>query len=233
MRAPNDEQAPDLREGTITRVVAQKRDAERVSVFIDDAFAFGLALDLAVEAGLRKGKRLTVAEQETLLEKEGVHRARVAALDYLTYGAKTIFEVRRKLREKGFADPAIDDAIAHLEDYGYVDDEAYARAFARGRFTGRGYGPQRLRADLLKRGVAKETIEAALDDLVESVDMDASALRLARPKWASLAREPDLRKRQKKTMDFLLRRGYGFDTVRETVDVLMREDPPALDAESA
>jgi regulatory protein len=111
-----------------------------------------------------------------------------------------------------------------------VDDAAYARAFARGRFLGRGYGPQRLRADLLKRGIARETIEAALADLVESVDLDESALRLARPKWASLAREPDVRKRQKKTMDFLLRRGYAFDTARETVDVLMREDPSAPDS---
>lgn len=226
MNDTHDDHEHNLREGAITRLVAQKRNAERVSVFIDDAFAFGLALDLVLSAGLKKGQRLTVLEQEALLDKEQIHRVRAAALDYLTYGARTAYEVRRKLRQKGFEPHAVDDGIAHLEGYGYLDDEAYARAFARGRFTGRGYGPQRLRADLQKRGVAKETIEAVLAELVETEDLNEAAMHIARPKWAALAREPDLRKRKKKATDFLLRRGYSFDIARQTIDALMIENPP-------
>ena len=64
-----DEPQQNLRDGTITRVARQQRDPERVSVFIDGAFAFGLTLDLAVEAGLRKGRTLTVDEQAVLLAK--------------------------------------------------------------------------------------------------------------------------------------------------------------------
>src|SRR5690606_856036 len=155
MSEPHDDQERSLRDGTITRVVTQKRDAERVSVFIDGQFAFGLALDLALEAGLRKGKTLTVAEQEALLAKEQTHRARAAALAYLTAGARAAAEVRRTLREKGCADDAVEDAVAHREGYGSLDDAAYARASVRDRFGGRGHGPQRLRGDLLQRGVDK------------------------------------------------------------------------------
>ncbi|NNF58504.1 MAG: recombinase RecX [Rhodothermaceae bacterium] len=219
-----DEQAPDLRAGTVTRVVQQKRDGARVSVFIDEQFAFGLALDLAVEAGLRKGMALTVKAQEALLAKEQTHRARAAALNYLSYQARTAQEVRRKLRTKDFADDVVEDAVAHLETYGYLDDEAYARAYARGRFAGRGYGPQRLRMELRKRGVASETIETVLDELEEAEDVGATAERHARKRWQALARETDPRKRMKKTIDFLVRRGFAYGLAREVVDVLAREE---------
>ena len=220
--APRDEPQPDLRDGTVTRVVRQQRDAERVSVFVDGAFAFGLALDLAVEAGLRKGKRLTVDEQRALLAQEQVHRARAAALDYLSYGAKTTEEVRRKLRGKGFDEATVEDALAHMAEYGYLDDVAYARAFARGRFAGRGYGPQRLRTDHLRRGVSREAVDAALDDLTETENVEEAARRHGRRRWRALAGEADVRRRKQKTMDFLVRRGFSFDLARTVIDELAR-----------
>ncbi|MDX1421144.1 MAG: RecX family transcriptional regulator [Rubricoccaceae bacterium] len=221
---PPDESQPDLRDGTITRVAQQKRDPERVSVFIDDAFAFGLTLDLAVQEGLRRGTRLTVEEQTALLAKEQVHRARAAALDYLSYGAKTTAEVRRKLRGKGYDEAAVEDALAAMEGYGYLDDAAYARAFVRGRFAGRGYGPQRLRADLYKRGVDRALIDAALDELADAEDLGEAARRHGRRRWRTLAREEDLRKRKKKTMDFLVRRGFSYDLAREVTDELASDE---------
>ena len=226
---PPDEPQQSLRDGTITRVARQQRDPERVSVFIDDAFAFGLALDLAVEAGLRKGRALTVDEQAALLAKEQVHRARAAALDYLSYGARTTAEVRRKLRDRGFDEAAVEDALAKMQDYGYLDDAAYARAFARGRFAGRGYGPQRLRADLLRRGVAREAVDAALDALTEAEDLGEAARRHGRQRWRALAREADVRKRKQKTMDFLVRRGFSFDLAREVADELARGEDEEAD----
>ena len=228
---PPDEQPPRLRDGTVTRVVQQKRDPDRVSVFIDDQFAFGLALDLAVEAGLKKGKALAVDEQAALLAREQVHRARAAALDYLTYGAKTTAEVRRKLRSKGLDEAAVEDALAHVVRYGYLDDAAYARAYARGRFAGRGHGPQRLRADLLRRGVPREAVNAALDELAEAEDLAEAARHHGRRRWHALARETDPRKRKQKTMDFLVRRGFAFDLAREVTDALARSEGEEIDWE--
>ena len=222
--SPADEQALDLRAGTITRVAQQKRDGDRVSVFVDDQFAFGLSLDLAVEAGLRKGMALTVKAQEALLAKQQTHSARAAALNYLSYQARTAEEVRRKLRTKDFSADVVEDAVAHLETYGYLNDEAYARAYTRGRFAGRGYGPQRLRMELRKRGVASETIETVLDELEEAEDVSATAEHHARKRWEALARESDPRKRMKKTIDFLVRRGFSYGLAREVVDPLAREE---------
>lgn len=217
------ETTPELRPGTITRIERQKRDAERVSVFLDGAFAFGLMLDLAVKRGLRKGRHLSVEEQEALLAEEQVLRARRAALDYIAHRARTEQEVRRKLQQKGFPEPAAEDAVARMRELGYLDDAAYARAYARGRLAGRGHGPQRVRADLLRRGVPRPTIDAVLADLVEEDDLRAAALEHGRKRWQRLASETDSRKRRRKLADFLARRGYDYDLIREVVESLEAE----------
>ncbi|MEM1044011.1 MAG: RecX family transcriptional regulator [Bacteroidota bacterium] len=225
----DDEPERDLRPGAITRLVQQQRNAERVSVFIDGTFAFGLALDLAVRAGLRKGQPLTVEAQQALLDDEERLRAKAAALDYIAYQARTEEEVRRKLARKGFPDHVADEAVARMRELGYLDDEAYARAYARGRLAGRGHGPQRIRSDLRKRGVASKTIDTVLDEVVEQDDLREAALQHGRKRWVRLQREADPRKRRKKLSDFLVRRGYGFDLIREVVETLEAEDGGAED----
>ena len=216
----------DLTEGTVTAVKAQKKDLDRVSVFLDGAFAFGLAADLAVGEGLRKGLRLTPEAQHALLQKEEVMAARRAAMDYLSLGAKTATEVRRSLSRRGFSEVAAEDAVAQMERYGYLDDAAYASAFARGRAASRGHGPQRLRADLIKKGVSREAIDRALEEL-DADDLADSARALALKRWRALSGEEDPRKRKKKTSDFLLRRGFSFDQVREAVDAAVATDEDA------
>lgn len=223
-RPDADEPERDLRPGTITRLAQQKRDAERVSVFIDGAFAFGLALDLAVRAGLRKGQRLDVAEQQALLDEEERLRAKAVALDYIAYQARTEAEVMRKLARKGFPEHVAEEAVERMRELGYLDDVAYARAYAKGRLDGRGHGPQRIRADLRKRGVAPKTIDATLDDLVERDDLRDSAMEHGRKRWRRLQREDDPYKRRKKLADFLARRGFDFDLIREVTEALEAED---------
>ncbi len=220
-----EEPARDLRPGAITRLVRQKRDAERVSVFIDGAFAFGLALDLAVRAGLRKGQHLTVEAQQDLLDDEERLKAKAAALDYIAYQARTEEEVRRRLTRKGFPAPVAEEAVARMQELGYLDDEDYARAYTRGRLAGRGHGPQRIRNDLRRRGVAAKTVDAVLENLVEADDLREAALRHGRKRWLRLASEEDPQKRRKKLADFLVRRGYGYDLVREVVEALEAETP--------
>ena len=214
----------DLKDGTVTRLAQQKKDLDRVSVFLDDAFAFGLAIDLVIEAGLKKGQGLTAAQQRALLVRQESFAAKASALAGLASRARTTREVRDALGRKGFAEPIIEDTVADLERLGVVDDAAYARVFARGRFSGRGYGPARLRQDLIKKGVSREAIDAALAELSETEDLGGAAREQAEKKWRSLSSEEDLRKRKKKTMDFLMRRGFGFESVRAAVEAVAAQD---------
>ncbi len=215
-----EESARALREGSISRVAQQKHDPDRVSVFIDDEFAFGLAMDLAIKAGLKSGMALSVEAQQALLDEERDGKARTVALNYVSYQARTVEEVRRKLREKGYETDVIDDAVLHLFSYGYLDDEAYAMAYVRSKFSGSGYGPRRLSADLAKRGVDRGILDRVIVEALRGDELKEAALQQGRKRWDDLERETDLRKRKKKVMDFLVRRGFDFGLVREVVDGL-------------
>ena len=210
--------------GTVTRVAQQKRDADRVSIYLDGAFAFGLTVDVAMKAGLRKGRHLSVEEQDALVAEDERVRARIAALDYLSYKARTEMEVERKLREKGFGEIAIAEAVTRLGELGYLDDEAYARAYARARLSGRGHGPTRIRADLRKRGVANGLIDRVLEDVVEPDELLEQARRHAQKRWPRLQREEDPYKRRKKLGDYLRRRGFSFDLIRRVIEELDAEE---------
>ncbi|OZC01760.1 regulatory protein RecX [Rubricoccus marinus] len=219
-----------LTEGTITSVQAQKKDMDRVSIFLDGKFAFGIAADIAIGEGLKKGLVLTPEAQHKLFQKEEVIAARRASLDYLSLGGKTSTELKRSLARRGFSDFAAEDAIAQMERYGYLDDAAYAMAFAKGRAASRGHGPQRLRADLLKKGVPRAAIDRALEEL-DADDLAESANALGLKRWRALSSESDTRKRKKKTTDFLLRRGFSFDQARTAVEAALAKDEDVEDAD--
>ncbi len=210
--------------GVVTRLVAQKKAPDRVSVFLDGAFAFGVHVDVALAFGLAPGRALSEAEREEILAADAVFRAKSAAFRYLAYRARTEGEVRRKLSGKGFEEGVIDEVVERLYTLGYLDDEAYARAYVRARFAGRGYGPQRIRAELLRRGVRRDYADAALAELLAEDDVAEQARRHAAKRWPRLASEPDPRKRRKKLTDYLVRRGFSFDVVRRVVDELAREE---------
>ncbi|MEO0557571.1 MAG: RecX family transcriptional regulator [Bacteroidota bacterium] len=217
----------DLADGTITRIVRQKKDPDRASVFLDDAFAFGLAVDLVIDAGLRKGMPLSAMRQRELLVRQETFAAKAAALRYVSHRARTTDEVRRSLLQKGFAEPIVEDTVADLDRLGLLDDAAYARQYAASRFNGPGYGPARIRQDLIRRGVGRRDIDDALDALADTEDLGAEAREQAAKKWRSLASEADGRKRQKKTMDYLVRRGFGFDVARQAVEGLAEDEDGA------
>lgn len=213
-----------LQPGTVTRLAVQKRDVHRVSVYLDGAFAFGIHQDVLVQFGLAKGQRLEVEAQQEMLAAERLRTAKQVALDYLAYKPRTAEEVRRKLERKDVDADTAEAVVERLRELGYLDDAAYAKQYAQRRHQVKGYGPRRIQSDLQRRGVARRHVERAVEALREEADLLERAREQARKRWRRLQREPDARRRRKKLSDYLLRRGYGYDTIRQVVDELESED---------
>ena len=85
--------------GTITRLQIQKKNKERVNVFLNDEYAFSLALSLAM--GLKKGQVLSPAEVTALLANDEMKRAYAAALNLLGYRARSVTEIEQRLKQRG------------------------------------------------------------------------------------------------------------------------------------
>jgi regulatory protein len=74
--------------GTITRLAPQKRNKERVNVYLDGDFAFGLALVAA--SGLRVGQTLSGREVEELQAVDTIEKAKASAVRFLSYRPKCV-----------------------------------------------------------------------------------------------------------------------------------------------
>lgn len=213
-----EERTDKLEHGTVTRVSPQRRNGDRVSVYIDDEFAFGLYQETALRHGVSRGIYLSISEQEKILADDQLIIARVTALRYLGERARTTYEVRQKLKKKGFQEEVIEPVLQRMDELGYLDDSGYTAAFIQGRLASKGYGPLRIRQDLQRRGIAAPVVDAALNRLISTEQALDNAVRQAEKRWALLQKERDVRKRRKKLYDYLLRRGYDFDTVRAALD---------------
>lgn len=211
--------------GTVTRVVAQARRADRVSVYLDDTFAFGIPAEVAVAAGLVKGRFLDETEVVSLRSEGGLHDAKQAALSLLARRAFSEAEMRSRLMSRGHPESVADRVVDRLRELGYLDDARFAASYSSGRFRSKGYGPRRILQDLRRRGVSDAVARQAVSTLQEDVDPVQAALASARKVWPRLSREPDRRKREARLHGYLARRGFDSDTIRAVLPRLESFDP--------
>lgn len=201
---------------TITALVFQKATHDRVNVFLDDAFAFGLAAILA--APLRIGQNLSDEEIDALRTTDTQEKAWDMALKFLSYRPRSETEIRRYLAGKGLDATASDQIVARLYRLGYLNDQAFAQAWVASRNSLRPKGPRALQHELRSKGVAAEVIAEAIAGL--AVDEAAyAAVSKAAARWRTL--EPGAFRQ--KVQAFLARRGFDYAIIQMTVNRLLHE----------
>lgn len=213
-----------IKPGPITSIESQKKNTKRVSVFINGKFAFGLHQDVLLQHALHSGMNLEEETIQALIAADALLRAKEAALIYLGHRARSEFEVKKKLRDKGFEASVIDQVIQRLHELSYLNDEQFATSYVKGRFKQKGYGPQRLRSELYKLGIAGPLIEQTLEEVLGNENVVERALQEAQKRLKRLRNESDLQKKRRKLFDFLMRRGHTGDVARTVIEQLDLEN---------
>lgn len=197
--------------GQITALEYQKRNQDRVSVFLDGRFAFGLPAIVA--AGLRKGQVLSDAEIETLQEEGTIESGYHKALDFLSYRPRSRAEVETYLQKRGFSETQAGAIIDRLEGVGLLNDAAFAQFWVENRERFRPRGPRALRYELRSKGISEGIIEQVL----AVVDVSEGAYRSASNKarqWGQLDQQTFVRK----IVEYLARRGFDYEVAREAAE---------------
>ena len=124
-----------------------------------------------------------------------------------------------KLTEKGVADADAEEVADWLCGLGVVNDERFAGLIVR-HYAAKGYGERRIREELYRRGINRELWDAALEELTGS---DERLDRLLGAKLRGDASPENLQR----TQNYLLRRGYSWEDVREATErYLSGKDTP-------
>ncbi len=192
--------------GTITALEVQKKDRERVNVFIDEEFAFGLSMVQALQ--LKRGQYLSDDLIAELKSQDAREKAYNQALSYLEYRPRSRAEIERYLAGKKLDEVVVHDVVERLTRAGLLDDDEFARFWVENRQQFRPRGRMALRYELRLKGLNEETISSALGD----VDEEESAYNLAR---AQAQRQSNLAPQElrRKLGQYLTRRGYSYSVI--------------------
>lgn len=193
--------------GIITMLQMQKRNKERVNVFLDEEYAFAVPLNTALT--LKKGQRLSVAEIEAFKQDGETDLAFQRAVRYLGMRPRSSAEIVAYLKRKEYDEQIVEVVVRRLHEKGYLDDEVFARFWVDNRNRFRPRGAQALRHELRQKGVERETIDTTLEDQDED-EAAWAAVEGKIARWEGL----DKFEFEQKLMAFLARRGFRFDVCR-------------------
>ncbi|MFW5972597.1 MAG: RecX family transcriptional regulator [Bacteroidota bacterium] len=218
-------ESEELRPGTITRLKRQRKRPERVSVYLDEAFAFSVHQDIILEYSLTKGEHLSVERQLSILGADERLRARGRAMDLLSHKARTGFELTQRLSRDGFSDDAVQAAVQRLTELDFIDDRLFALEYASARARNKGYGPERIRYELIRKGINRNLADSTVTGLFASEQSENElATDFARSRLSRLNNESDFLRKKKKLYDALRRRGFSGDVIRRVIADVLREE---------
>jgi len=203
----------------------------------------------------RRARQSERRERRAAITDPGIVMAASAAL--LAVRARTTHELRTRLITLGYPAELVEETIERLGTLGYLDDEAYARAWVLSRDRARPRGSMALRRELLRKGIGKELADVALRDrdveaagaAADDPDRDrtgsqtrgndgaadlAAALRLLDRRHSALGREPDPRKRRQRAYSLLARNGFDPGVcLQATRTFLVNTDEAVQDTDEA
>ncbi len=214
------EQPKQVEPGTVTSIEAQKHATTRYSIFLDDAFAFGIGRDLLLESGLAKGDYLDRERLDAILASDAIDRAVSTAMRALDQRMHTSRELQTRLKRKGFEPETIDAALERLAGFGYLNDERFAELWIENRLAHRPRGKRMLEEELRQKGIDRQIVQETMADL--EIDDQAAALELARKRFKSLEGLP-VDEQKRKLTGILARRGFDYGVIRRTLETVLQE----------
>jgi regulatory protein len=203
----------------ITALKPQQKRRQRLAVFVDNEFFAGIDREVAAQLRLQVGDAVETRDLAKMLEREEEVRAREKCLRWLEAHTRTRRELADRLRRLEVAPAIAARVLDRLEQTGLLNDAALAKSMAQERLRGGSVGKRRLRSELIKRGMDRETVESTLETVGEG-DEGASCLALAQRKAAAYRRLP-LEIGRRRLVGFLARRGFGLEDIYRAVDLAL------------
>lgn len=221
----------------ITKIEQQKKQQNRYSLYIDEAFFICVDQEILIQFSLHKDQVVTKELLEQIKTSENNHKIYAASLNYLSYGLRSIKEMRDYLNKQkdkeekaGPSDEVIEATIDRLIRQGYLNDLEYAKSYVRTHSSLKAKGPQVIQNELkMKKGINELDIldaleEYALEDQIENIhSLSEKYIRTNKSHPPKMLRN--------KLYTHLLTKGFDKDLVNQHMSELTFEESQEQQAE--
>lgn len=202
----------------ITKIEYQKKNKDRVSIYLDDNYAFGIDLNIMIKYSLAKNMELEDDFISEILKAEEEINAYNYAISVLSRNSKSEKQMILKMQDKGYDQQFIENAIVKLKQQKYIDDEAYSEAFINNKINITKDGKRKIKEALYYKGIDKQIIDEKLQEVTDDDEIKRACL-LGTKKLRTI-KEEDIRKKRIKLANYLISKGFEYSTVKKAISKL-------------
>jgi len=199
--------------GIITGITASARAAGRFDLLVDQQPVARLGIQGIEQLKLRVGLSVEPELAARIAEEATLCRTYDRAMMMLAARGRASGELKRLLVRKGEEPRVVSMVIDRLVAAGFLDDDAFARQFARSKSTS-GTSRRRIEMELSRKGVDREIARTAVAETFEEEHVDEAAAidRAAEKKLRTLSKV-DEQTRRRRLYSYLARRGFDRDAI--------------------
>lgn len=154
--------------GKVTKIEEQKRNKQRVNIYVDGNYSFAVSAYAAKKNGIKEGDEIDEERMAEIAFVDDLEKAKAYVTDY--HLSKTFKIIRQKLKEKGYSERVIEEVEEFLKKYKLVNDAYYAKTKSKDMQNLGKKSKGRIKFELMKNGVSTEEIEDAMAELDDDLD---------------------------------------------------------------
>ena len=205
----------------ITGIEIQKRNKNRVNLYVDNEYLLSLQAELVYKYNLSKNQEI---DEEKLLEiarANDYEKAKNKALNSLSKVEKSEKKIREKL-SADFDEEVIEEVVEFLKKHELVDDERFAEMIVSNDLNFKRVGKNRIKQNLYTKGIKREYIESAISDIDSDVELE-NAIYLAKKRLPRI-KDKDINKVKNKLYQHLSYKGFSYDIIKSAIREVLEED---------
>ncbi|MBS1781618.1 MAG: RecX family transcriptional regulator [Bacteroidetes bacterium] len=148
---------------------------------------------------------------------------RLAIKYFCNYQERSHKEVRSKLYDLGCRTDQVNNILAELIEIDLLNEDRFARSFARGKFRIKQWGRTKIRMHLKQHQISDYCLKSAMQEINEA-DYLFVLNNLAKKRWQLLKGEKHIRIRQEKMFRFLLQRGFEAELIKDCLSEIINAE---------
>ena len=196
---------------------AEPRRRGLTQLYLDGEEAVKIDTETYLRSGLKPGAELTDEELHGLIQASDARRAKEKALYLLEHRNHSKKELTEKIARTAASREAARAAAEQMEELGLINDEAFARDYARELFGRKRFGARRVRQELKLKGIGDELIGELLAEYGDEEFAQENIRAVLEKKYADW---PEDEKARRRAYAALQRLGYSYDQIRRAMGSL-------------
>lgn len=205
----------------ITKIEVQKKNQDRVNIYVNNEFFIAIYTELVYRFGLKKGIDIDEDKLKSLLKDEMYIKAKNKALNILSKSDQSEKKIREKL-SYDFEESIIDKVISFLKDNNFINDDILAQKIVNTNINLNKCGINKIKQNLYIKGINKNSIDEALGDVDYNIEFE-NAMYLAKKRYNRIKNE-DKRKIYQKISQHLAYKGFNYDIIKRVLNKILNFD---------